>query len=185
MTRSPFDALAHDYDAARPGYPAEVYNAIERLAGPLRGADVAEVGAGTGLSTAGLVQRGARVVACDIGVEMLRLLAKRAPGASPVLADGHQLPLRASSVDLVCYAQAWHWMEVPQAAAEAARVLRDAGCLVLWWNTLDLEGVPWFEQQQDRIDQFRTLIRRARAEGHVSAPMLAQVAGQARILLGR
>jgi glutamate dehydrogenase len=43
----------------------------------------------------------------------------------------------------------------------------------------------WIEQQQDRIDQFRTLIRRARAEGNVSAPMLAQVAGQARILLGR
>ena len=28
-------------------------------------------------------------------------------------------------------------------------------------------------------------IARARSEGHVSAPMLAQIAGQARILLGR
>ena len=36
-----------------------------------------------------------------------------------------------------------------------------------------------------RIDQFRQLIGRARSEGHVSAPMLAQIAGQARILLGR
>ena len=36
-----------------------------------------------------------------------------------------------------------------------------------------------------RIDQFRKLVARARTEGHVSAPMLAQIAGQARILLGR
>ncbi len=40
-------------------------------------------------------------------------------------------------------------------------------------------------QQRPRIDQFRELVARARTEGHVSAPMLAQIAGQARILLGR
>jgi glutamate dehydrogenase len=39
--------------------------------------------------------------------------------------------------------------------------------------------------QRPRIDQFRQLIGRARTEGHVSAPMLAQIAGQARILLAR
>jgi glutamate dehydrogenase len=43
----------------------------------------------------------------------------------------------------------------------------------------------WIGEQQARIDQFRQLITRARAEGHVSAPMLAQIAGQARILLAR
>src|SRR5947209_7285897 len=43
----------------------------------------------------------------------------------------------------------------------------------------------WIGEQRPRIDQFRQLIGRARTEGHVSAPMLAQIAGQARILLGR
>ncbi|MES2119609.1 MAG: NAD-glutamate dehydrogenase domain-containing protein [Pseudomonadota bacterium] len=43
----------------------------------------------------------------------------------------------------------------------------------------------WITQQQQRIDQFRKLVTRARAEGHVSASMLAQIAGQARILLAR
>ncbi len=43
----------------------------------------------------------------------------------------------------------------------------------------------WVAHHGARIDQFRELIRRARGEGHVSAPMLAQIAGQARILLGR
>jgi glutamate dehydrogenase len=43
----------------------------------------------------------------------------------------------------------------------------------------------WVSEHRPRIDQFRELIGRARSEGHVSAPMLAQIAGQARILLGR
>jgi len=48
------------------------------------------------------------------------------------------------------------------------------------------QGVEeWVARHGDRIEQFRQLIARARCEGHVSAPMLAQIAGQARILLGR
>ena len=43
----------------------------------------------------------------------------------------------------------------------------------------------WIERHGARIDQFRRLIDRARAEGNVSASMLAQIAGQARILLAR
>ncbi|HZU50981.1 MAG TPA: NAD-glutamate dehydrogenase domain-containing protein [Sphingomicrobium sp.] len=41
----------------------------------------------------------------------------------------------------------------------------------------------WVHKHETRIEQFRALVERARSEGHVSAPMLAQIAGQARILL--
>ena len=48
------------------------------------------------------------------------------------------------------------------------------------------DGVEqWVGNQRERIDQFRELVARARIEGHVSASMLAQIAGQARILLAR
>jgi glutamate dehydrogenase len=50
---------------------------------------------------------------------------------------------------------------------------------------LDSSVDEWIERQRPRIEQFRQLIARARSEGHVSAPMLAQIASQARILLGR
>jgi glutamate dehydrogenase len=43
----------------------------------------------------------------------------------------------------------------------------------------------WVASQGARIAQFRQLLARARAEGAVSAPMLAQIANQARILLAR
>ena len=43
----------------------------------------------------------------------------------------------------------------------------------------------WIAHQGPRLEQFRNLIGRARNEGAVSAPMLAQIAAQARILLAR
>ena len=43
----------------------------------------------------------------------------------------------------------------------------------------------WVERNPRRIEQFRALIDRARLSGVVSAAMLAQVSGQARILLAR
>jgi glutamate dehydrogenase len=51
----------------------------------------------------------------------------------------------------------------------------------------DIDGgvEEWISEHGDRISQFRTLVARARSEGHVSASMLAQIAGQARILLHR
>jgi glutamate dehydrogenase len=43
----------------------------------------------------------------------------------------------------------------------------------------------WIISQGPRLQQFRKLVARARAEGSATAPMLAQIAGQARILLTR
>ena len=43
----------------------------------------------------------------------------------------------------------------------------------------------WIERQAPRIDQFRKLVAQAQGAGLVTASMLAQIAGQARILLAR
>ena len=48
------------------------------------------------------------------------------------------------------------------------------------------EGVErWVERNPKRIAQFRALVDRARLAGNISAPMLSQIASQARILLSR
>ena len=43
----------------------------------------------------------------------------------------------------------------------------------------------WIQRHASRIEQFRGMVNQARNTGTVTAPMLAQVANQARILLGR
>jgi trans-aconitate methyltransferase len=72
------------YDAARPGYTDELYDALE----PLAGARVVEGGAGTGIATRALLARGARVVPVDLGARMLLAARARTSGLAPVVADG-------------------------------------------------------------------------------------------------
>jgi len=43
----------------------------------------------------------------------------------------------------------------------------------------------WIARNSARIEQFRNLVAQARSSGSVTAPMLAQVASQARNLLAR
>ncbi len=156
-----FDPLVDAYDAARPSYPAALYDDVERLARPLSGAMVVELGAGTGIATGQLMARGANVVALDAGPAMLARLLARLPASSATAASGsvlaaranaHALPVPDNSTDLVVAAQAWHWFDVPRAAAEAARVLRPGGSLALWWNDVLGAGVDWLQRQYDRIE---------------------------------
>ncbi|GAA3786950.1 class I SAM-dependent methyltransferase [Sphaerisporangium flaviroseum] len=140
MSHEVFDRVAEAYDAARPGYPDGLYEALARLSSvSLTGATVADVGAGTGISTRGLLARGARVVAVDPGVRMLARLVARTDSPHVVVGDGNALPLRSGAADLVCYAQAWHWLRPEESIGEALRVLRPGGAVAAWWNSVDLE----------------------------------------------
>ncbi len=149
MSRSPFDPLVEAYDAGRPSYPDALYDDLERLTRPLRGADVVEVG---GIATRALEALGARVLALDLGAEMLRRLRERSRRTPVAVADAHALPVRAASADLVCYAQAWHWVQVPEAVGEVRRVLRPGGALATWWNDVNADEEPWWQAQQERLE---------------------------------
>ncbi|NJP27042.1 methyltransferase domain-containing protein [Microbispora hainanensis] len=146
-----FDRVSEEYDAARPHYPEALYVALENLSGVrLAGATVIDVGAGTGISTRGLLDRGARVVAVDRGERMLARL--RARTACPaLLADGNDLPFRAGVADLVTYAQAWHWLDPALSVAEAVRVIADGGAIAGWWNSVDPGKADWLAANQVRL----------------------------------
>jgi SAM-dependent methyltransferase len=64
---------------------------------------------------------------------------------SALSGTAESLPLPDASADLIAFAQAWHWVDVPAASAEVARVLRPGGALALVWNIRDPE-VDWVER---------------------------------------
>ncbi|MFF2198428.1 class I SAM-dependent methyltransferase [Streptomyces sp. NPDC058157] len=146
-----FDKAAARYAASRPSYPPALLDAVEELSGrPLEGARVADIGAGTGLATALLHARGARVVAVEPGLGMASQLRLGLPHVPVVLGDGDNLPLATGSMDVLTYAQAWHWTDPRKSVPEALRVLRPGGALALWWNDGD-GAVPWTAAQDSRL----------------------------------
>ncbi|MFG2889221.1 class I SAM-dependent methyltransferase [Streptomyces sp. NPDC048248] len=134
----------------RPSYPPAALDAIEELAGRPWRAQVADIGAGTGIATALLRERGAHVVAVEPGDGMAAGFRRALPGVPIVRGDGNALPLADASHDLVTYAQSWHWTDTRRSVPEALRVLRPGGSLAVWRN-IDVFDVPWIAEQHERI----------------------------------
>ncbi|GAA0675192.1 class I SAM-dependent methyltransferase [Kitasatospora atroaurantiaca] len=146
-----FGSVAAEYDAGRPSYPDQLFDELERLSGrPLKGADVLDVGAGTGIATRLLAARGARVTAVEPSPGMAARLHAVSPEIPLVKATGDALPFHDRTADLITYAQAFHWTDPDRSIPEAIRVLRPGGSLALWWNVKDRE-TAWVQAQEDRF----------------------------------
>lgn len=138
-----FGAAAAAYQAGRPDYPRETVDwVLAPVREPGRAVRVADVGAGTGKLTRTLVEAGAEAVAIDPDPAMLAALREHVHGVPTFAGTGERMPLPDASVDAVVFGQAWHWVDVAAASAEAGRVLRAGGVLGLVWNIRD-EADPW------------------------------------------
>ncbi|MBL1101110.1 class I SAM-dependent methyltransferase [Streptomyces coffeae] len=146
-----FNMAAAQYAASRPSYPPALFDTVEELIGrSLAGARVADIGAGTGIATALLRERGADVIAVEPGDGMAAEFRAALPDVPLVRGDGNALPFADASLDLLTYAQAWHWTDTGHSVPEALRVLRPGGALALWWN-IPACDVPWISAQHERI----------------------------------
>ncbi|MGD9734192.1 MAG: class I SAM-dependent methyltransferase [Solirubrobacterales bacterium] len=144
-----FGAAAAEYEWARPEYPAAMVDWIV----PTGARAAADVGAGTGKLTRALAERGLEPTAVEPSDGMRARLEAELPAVRTLAGSGEALPLPDSSVDLVTYAQAWHWVEGEAALAEAARVLRPGGRLACVWNLRD-DGSGWMRELSLLIDRF-------------------------------
>jgi len=99
------------------------------------GKDVLEAACGAGLGLAWLAQRARSVEACDIDQENCRMARETYRGQSKIRverADALDLPFEASSFDLVVLFEALYYLtDVPRFLAEARRVLRPGGALLI------------------------------------------------------
>jgi SAM-dependent methyltransferase len=142
-----FAPLAADYAAARPSYPAAVFDLLRSRVGDSRAWTgeqpplVVDVAAGTGIATRGLLDAGLRVATIEPATGMLleavRVLAGSLGWAGALAARAEALPLGESSVSGVVVAQAFHWLDPGPALDEFARVIVPGGILLLVWNVTE------------------------------------------------
>jgi SAM-dependent methyltransferase len=147
-----FGREAEAYERSRPSYPPDaVAWLVEHLRiGP--GSVVVDLAAGTGKLTRLLAPTGARIVAVEPVSAMRAILREALPSVPTVAGTAEALPLRASSVDAVAVAQAFHWFDPARAFAELARVLRPGGRAGMVWNARD-RTVEWVDRVWSIMDR--------------------------------
>jgi SAM-dependent methyltransferase len=140
-----WSATSSDYAKHRQGFPPRFYEMITREGLFAPGMRVLDLGTGTGTVARALAAAGADVLGIDPApgqVAAARRLAEDA-GLSARFEEGlaERTGQDAGSFDLVVAAQCWHWFDRGLAAAEARRVLKPGGALLIChYDWLPLSG---------------------------------------------
>ena len=165
------------YARHRPTYPPGVVDFL-RSAGLLRpGMTVADVGSGTGISSALFLAAGCTVYGVEPNAAMRAVaeqLGRRdGPAFHSIAGSAEATTLPAASVDLVVAGQAFHWFDRSAAKAEFARILRPGGGAALFWNTRRLTGSAFAEGYEALLREFGTDYDRVRHD-RINAAAIAE-----------
>lgn len=150
-----FSDRVENYVRYRPTYPLEVVDTLRRHC-RLEGEQVvADIGSGTGLLSALLLEGGFRVLAVEPNKEM-RLAAERKLGGNPrfnsVTGTAERSGLADESIDLITAAQAFHWFREDETRKEFRRVLKADGWVALVWNQRKT-GTPFLTAYESVLHQ--------------------------------
>jgi SAM-dependent methyltransferase len=135
-----FSRLATGYATYRPQYPDGLFAAI---AAASRSHEVVwDCATGTGQAVRGLARHFALVLASDASREQVAAATSH-ERARYLVARAEAAPLPAGSACMITVAQALHWLELAEFYAEARRVLRPGGLLVVWtYGSQRVDGGP-------------------------------------------
>lgn len=154
-----FSDRVADYVRYRPDYPAALLAWLQGEQGITPAWRVADIGAGTGISSKLFLDAGHAVIAVEPNAAMRDAMLAWL-GSNPHFravdgrADATGLP--AGSVDLVTAAQAFHWFDPAAARAEFRRILRPHGLAAIWWNSRRLSGTAFLEGYEALLQRYGT-----------------------------
>jgi SAM-dependent methyltransferase len=156
-----FSNRVDDYVKYRPDYPPALIDWLRETAGvsPTSAPRVADIGAGTGISTKLFLDAGLEVFAIEPNAPM-RAAAQRWLGSYPHFhaVDGRAeaTTLPDASVHLVTAAQAFHWFDARAVRTEWKRILRPAGLALIFWNVRRLASTPFLEGYEKLLRTYGT-----------------------------
>lgn len=142
--KNTFSKVIKDYDSARPGYPQELYDIVIDFAGIGKGADVLEVGAGTGQATDLFLQEEFRFDLLEVSGEQVTFL-KQKYGDNPkvtVKKDYFEQYETEKKYDLIYSATAFHWVDSSIGYPKAWEMLKPGGTLAVFWH---MSSVTYYE----------------------------------------
>lgn len=144
MNEKKFTGKGSVYALSRPAYPRALFDALAARGVILPSFTAADIGAGTGIFTRLLSEYVEKVYAVEPNADMRDAAEKNGTKSNTVFVNGNAentgLPDR--SVDVVTAAQAFHWFNGDDFAAECKRILCSNGerFVVLVWNNRDVDS---------------------------------------------
>lgn len=165
-----FGASAVAYDRFRPRYPAELIDDIIELGDVQRGARAIEIGAGTGIATAPLVERGLQVIGIEPSQSMRELAEEKLGNRARFVAGRFEDWPSTEGVDLIVAFSAWHWVDPRTGVDLVAHLLAPGGALAVAWTEIvswgqdgfedrlaDVTGAPWPKRVEHMLASLRPL----------------------------
>ena len=135
--RETFNAAAQDYDAIRPGYPAQLIEDVIVLSALPEQGRALEIGCGTGQATLPFARRGLSILCLDIGPDLLAVAREKLrdfPRVQFQNVSFEEWPVCEGCFDLVFSATAFHWIPREIGYAKAAQALKPGGALAVFLN---------------------------------------------------
>jgi SAM-dependent methyltransferase len=159
-----FSGRADAYVVSRPSYPLEAVDVLVDGLGDPAALVVADIGAGTGISSRLIASRGPRVLAVEPNAKM-REAAAPDPRVEWVNGIAEATTLPDASVDVAVAFQAWHWVDHPAGVEELRRIVRPGGRLAVVYNERDESDAftAGYGEIVRRFAEDRTEERRAEA----------------------
>lgn len=154
-----FSNRVDTYLKYRPSYPKEAIDYLYETVGLRPDSEIADIGAGTGIFSKLLLERGSRVIAVEPNPEM-RQAAEKMLGGKPnfraVPGSAEASGLSDRSVDFIVCAQSFHWFDRSAAKREFGRILKPGGKAALIWNSRLAHGTPFREGYERLLQTFGT-----------------------------
>lgn len=154
-----FSNRVDTYVKYRPSYPVEALDYLYETVGLQKDSVIADIGAGTGMFTKLLLERGSKVLAVEPNEAMRREVVRAfKSNAHFVAVDGsaEQTGLPDASVDHIVCAQAFHWFDQERAKIEFKRILKPGGTAALIWNSRKTKGTAFLERYEQLLQTYGT-----------------------------
>ncbi|WP_329740417.1 class I SAM-dependent methyltransferase [Dyella sp. A6] len=154
-----FSDRVADYVRYRPDYPQALIDWLRNEHGMTADWQVADVGAGTGISSKLLLDAGLTVTAVEPNAAMRAAAAAWLddnPRFAAVDGRADATGLTDASVDLVTVAQAFHWFDPETTRREFRRILRPGRPAAIFWNSRRLAGTPFLEGYEALLQRYGT-----------------------------
>ena len=154
-----FSDRVENYMKYRPTYPDAVLEILRQQTGLSTHSIIADIGAGTGISTRLFLNNGNPVLAVEPNDEMRQAAECVSVGVEnfqSVSGTAEQTTLGRQSVDYVIAAQSFHWFDRLQVKREFRRILRPGGWVCLLWNTRRIDATPFLKAYEALLQTYGT-----------------------------